>query len=258
LFHPVLDLFYYSLCFSWISVKLPEAELRYLMATLSKDHLDPMEVARTIDHTLLLPTATTQQVDEWCAAADRYHFASVCVNPYQVRRAVERLRGSQTKVSTVIGFPLGTHQPEVKLYEAQMAVDQGAVELEVRINTGFLKDRQTDALHTEIAQIVEATRVPIKAILETALLSDEEKRLAGEICIDAGVQFLKTSTGWTSGATVEDVRLLWEISQGKIGIKASGGIRTLEKALLLLQAGASRLGTSYGLDIMQELQHQES
>lgn len=227
------------------------------MVSLSKDRLDSIDVASTIDHTLLLPTATMQQVDEWCTAADRYHFASVCVNPYQVRRAVELLHASKTKVSTVIGFPLGTHQPEVKLYEAQMAVDQGAVELDVKINIGFLKDRQTDALHTEIAQIVEATQVPIKAILETALLTDEEKKLAGEICIDAGVAFLKTSTGWTTGATVEDVRLLWELSQGKIGVKASGGIRTLEQALLFLQAGATRLGTSYGLDIIQEIENQE-
>ncbi len=216
--------------------------------------ISEVDIAPAIDHTLLTPVATLEQVDAWCVAAEQYRFQTVCVNPCHVKRAVERLHSSKVKVSTVIGFPLGTSTPEAKLYEAQMAVDQGAVELDLKVNLTLLKDQLLDALHAEVAQIVEDTQVPIKAILETSLLSDEEKRVLGNICIDAGVAFLKTSTGWTQGATSEDVRLLWDLSQGKVEVKASGGIRTVEQALDLLKAGATRLGTSYGIDIIKQIQ----
>ncbi len=221
---------------------------------MARFEISEVDIAPAIDHTLLIPTATMEQVDQWCASAESYHFYSVCVHPCHVKRAVERLYHSRVKVTTVVGFPLGTSTAETKLYEAMAAVDHGAAELDVKLNLTLLKDRDTDALHAEIAHIVEETHVPIKAILETALLTDAEKKLLSEICIDAGVAFLKTSTGWTQGATVNDVKMLWELTQGKIGVKASGGIRTVEQALEMLRAGASRLGTSFGIDMMTELQ----
>ena len=142
--------------------------------------------------------------------------------------------------------------PGMKLYEAMAAREAGAQELDVVINVGWLKAGESDRVHAEMAQIVEETGLPIKAILETAVLTDAEKRLAGELCADAGVAFLKTSTGWRGGATVADVKLLWEITRGQVAVKASGGIKTAEGAMALIEAGATRLGTSRGLQLMQE------
>ncbi len=213
--------------------------------------LADLDFPAAIDHSLLAPKATLEQVDQWCEEADRFHFASVCVHPCHVKRAVQHLHGRKIGIGTVIGFPLGTQAPETKLFEAQLAVDQGATELDVRINLSLLQARQFDPLHVEIARIVEETGVPIKAILETTLLTDEEKTLAAEICVDAGVEFLKTSTGWFGGATVADVRQLYALTEGRIKIKAAGGIRTLDQAVDLLQAGATRLGTSYGVALIQ-------
>ena len=153
----------------------------------------------------------------------------------------------------MIGFPSGATTAKTKLYEAQEAAESGADELDVVINLGWLKAQETSALHAEIASIVELTGLPVKAILETTLLSADEKRLAAEVCLDAGVRFLKTSTGWQGGATVEDVTLLRRIGGDRIGIKASGGIRTPEQAIALVQAGANRLGTSRGVDILQQI-----
>jgi deoxyribose-phosphate aldolase len=140
----------------------------------------------------------------------------------------------------------------VKLYEAQEAVENGATELDVVINLGWLKSGQLNDLHRELAEIREETGQTIKAILEMSLLTEEEKRVAAEVCMDAGVAFLKTSTGWAGGATVPDVRLLKEISNDRVGIKASGGIRTIEQALELILAGATRLGTSRSLDLLRQ------
>lgn len=212
-----------------------------------------LNLAEYIDHTLLLPMVTPEQIDQGCEIALRYGFPTFCVPPCYVPRVVERLHGSQVKVSTVVGFPLGTTTAEAKLYEAQLAVEQGCRELDVRINLAWLKAGELDRLHAEIAQLVEETGVCIKAILETALLTEEEKKLAGEICIDAGAAFLMTSTGWMGGATPADVQLLWQLSRGKVGVKASGGIRTVAQAEAMIQAGASRIGTSWGLELMQEL-----
>jgi deoxyribose-phosphate aldolase len=215
------------------------------------------DLASMIDHTLLLPASTVTEVEAWCEQAERFHFLRVCVNPCHVKRAVECLYSSPVEVTTVVGFPLGTSLPEVKLYEAQMAVEQGATELDVKINLTYLKEGNADALHAEVAQIVEETGVPVKAVLETALLTDAEKQLAGEICMDAGAAFLMTSTGWTGGATAEDVRLLAELTRGRIEVKASGGIKTVDWAITLLEAGARRLGTSYGVELMQHLQAEQ-
>ncbi|MEN9203321.1 MAG: deoxyribose-phosphate aldolase [Thermostichus sp. DG_1_6_bins_120] len=212
-----------------------------------------INLAEYIDHTLLLPMVTPEEIDQACEVALRYRFPSLCIPPCYVPRAVERLHGSPVQISTVVGFPLGTTTAEVKLYEGQLAVEQGCRELDVRINLAWLKAGELDRLHAELAQLVEETKVCVKAILETALLTEEEKKLAGEVCIDAGVAFLMTSTGWMGGATVEDVQLLWQLSRGKVAVKASGGIRTLAQAEAMIQAGASRIGTSWGVELMQEL-----
>lgn len=221
-------------------------------AKTTREAAREIDLAPLIDHTLLAPAATTEQILQLCDEADRYGFASVCVYPTHVVAAVERLHGKRPKVCTVIGFPSGATTTKTKLYEAQEAVEQGAAELDVVINLSWLKMGETGPLHAEIAAIVELTGLPVKAILETNLLTRDEKRLAAEVCLDAGVAFLKTSTGWQGGATVEDVKLLRQIGGDRIGIKASGGIRTPEQAIDLVEAGANRLGTSRGPQILQQ------
>ncbi len=210
-----------------------------------------IDLAPLIDHTLLAPAATTEHILKLCDEADRYRFAAVCVYPVHVPTAVERLYDKKVKVCTVIGFPSGATTQRVKLYEAQEAVENGASELDVVINLGWLKMGETNKVHEEIARIVELCDRPVKAILETNILTREEKQLAAEICLDAGVSFLKTSTGWQGGATVEDVKLLRQIGGDRIGIKASGGIRTPEDAIALVEAGATRLGTSRGVELLK-------
>jgi len=211
-----------------------------------------IDIAPLIDHALLNPTATPEQVVRWCEEADRFQFAAVCVYPAYVRQAAELLKGRNPKVCTVIGFPSGATTTAVKLYEAQEAVENGATELDVVINLGLLKVGKTEELHREIAEICQETGQTVKAILETTLLTDAEKRLAAELCMDAGVRFLKTSTGWHGGATVEDVKLLHEVAKEQVGIKASGGIRTIEAAVELVLAGATRLGTSRGPELIRQ------
>ncbi|ARV60015.1 deoxyribose-phosphate aldolase [Nostocales cyanobacterium HT-58-2] len=218
---------------------------------MAADYTD-IDIAPFIDHALLIPTATLEHVEQWCEEADRFHFAAVCVYPTHVRQAAELLHGKQPKVCTVIGFPTGATTSPTKLFEAQEAVENGATELDVVINLGWLKAGKTDDVHREIAQICEETGQTVKAILETNLLTDEEKRLAAEICMDAGAAFLKTSTGWNGGATVEDVRLLKQVSGERVGIKASGGIRSVNQALDLILAGATRLGTSRSVDLLRQ------
>ena len=218
---------------------------------MARDYPD-IDIAPLIDHALLNPTATPEQVEKYCQEADRFQFAAVCVYPVYVRQAADLLHGRAPKVCTVIGFPTGATTPAAKLYEAQEAVENGATELDVVIHLGGLKVGNTNELYREIAQICDETGQTVKAILETALLTDAEKRLAAEICMDAGVQFLKTSTGWHGGATVADVRFLKKVTQGQIGIKAAGGIRTIEQALDLVVAGATRLGTSRGPDLLRQ------
>ena len=205
-----------------------------------------IDIAPLIDHSLLNPTATPKQVEQWCEEADRFKFASVCVYPAYVRLATNYLHGKSPKVCTVIGFPTGGSTSATKLYEAQEAVDNGATELDVVINIGWLKAGKNNDVHDEIAAICDKTDRPVKAILETNLLSDEEKRVAAEICMDAGVAYLKTCTGFAGGATVADVELLKKIGRGQVGVKASGGIRTVDQAIDLIIAGATRLGTSWG------------
>jgi deoxyribose-phosphate aldolase len=218
------------------------------VATYSDSEID---LAQYIDHTLLDPLALPAAIAQLCAEADRFQFPTVCVFPVYVRQAAELLHHKVPKVCTVIGFPTGAHTSQVKLYEAHEATENGASELDVVINLGWLKEGNTNALHREIAEICAATGVTVKAILETTVLTEAEKHLAAEVCLDAGVAFLKTSTGWRGGATVADVKLLRQIGRDRIGIKASGGIRTVEQALALIAAGATRLGTSYGVDLIR-------
>ncbi len=214
--------------------------------------LNNIDLASFIDHALLMPTATVEQVAQWCDEADRYRFASVCVYPVHVRQAANLLHNKKPKVCTVVGFPSGATTSTTKLYEAQEAIENGATELDVVMNLGWLKAGNFDNVHRELAEIREATGQPIKVILEMSLLSEAEKRTAAEIALDAGAAFLKTSTGWHGGATVADVRLLKELSQDKVGIKASGGIRSVEQAIELILAGATRLGTSRSVDLLRQ------
>ena len=202
-----------------------------------------------IDYALLDPAASDEQVDRVCDEADRLGFASVCLYPCNVRRARERLLKSRVEICAVIGFPSGATTSAVKLYEAMEAVENGATELDVVINLGWLKTGQTNLLHQDIAQICEESGKPVKAILELSLLTPDEQELAVEVCMDAGVAFLKTGTGWAGSATVEMVKFLKEISNGKVGVKASGGIRTREQAIAMINAGANRIGTSHGVAI---------
>lgn len=218
---------------------------------MAADYSD-IDIAPLIDHTLLNPLATPEQIEKLCQEADRYQFAAVCVYPCYVRLAAELLQRKNPKICTVIGFPSGANTSATKLYEAREAVENGATELDVVINLGWLKIGKTEEVHREIAQICEETGVTVKAILETTLLTDAEKRLAAELCMDAGVTFLKTSTGWNGGATVVDVKSLYELAKERVGIKASGGILKIEQALDLVVAGATRLGTSRGVDLLRQ------
>ncbi|MBD2196637.1 MULTISPECIES: deoxyribose-phosphate aldolase [Calothrix] len=218
---------------------------------MAADYPD-IDIAPFIDHALLTPTATPEQVEQWCEEADRFHFAAVCLHPTYVKQAAELLHGKNPKVCTVIGFPTGATTSVVKLYEAQEAVENGATELDVVINLGWLKAGKTEAVHREIAEICEETGQTVKVILETNLLTDAEKKIAAEIAMEAGAAFLKTSTGWNGGATISDVRLLKEIARERVGIKASGGIRTVNQAIELILAGATRLGTSRGVDLIRQ------
>ncbi|MEA5533558.1 deoxyribose-phosphate aldolase [Crocosphaera sp. XPORK-15E] len=211
-----------------------------------------IDIATYIDHSLLNPTATPQEVEQCCEEAQRYGFPTVCVYPSAVNQAAKLLHGKKIAVCTVIGFPTGATTSAVKLYEAQEATENGATELDVMINLGYVKAGQSEAIYHEISAICEATGQIIKVILETSLLTETEKRLAAEICMDAGADYLKTSTGWFGGATIADVLYLKQVSKGQVRIKASGGIRTYDQAIALIEAGANRLGTSRGVDLVKQ------
>ncbi len=214
--------------------------------------INEIDLAKYIDHSLLKPSAIADEVAKCCEEALKYNFPAVCVYPSAVKQARDILHNKRVEICTVIGFPTGANTSAVKLYEAQEAVENGATELDVVINLGWLKYGQSEPIYREIAAICSSTGKTVKAILETAVLTDAEKKLAAEICMDAGVAYLKTSTGWFGGATVKDVKLLQEISEGRVRIKASGGIRTVSQARELIVAGATRLGTSRGVDLIRQ------
>jgi deoxyribose-phosphate aldolase len=210
------------------------------------------ELARCIDYTLLKPGTKPLNIERLCISADSYQFAAVCVNPIYVEIAANKLKDSSVKVCTVIGFPLGATLPEVKAFETQEAVRRGAEELDMVMNIGALRNQQYAMVREDIEAVVDASHgYLVKVILETGLLTDSEKRQACILAKESGAHFVKTSTGFgPSGATVEDIRLMQEMVGESMGVKASGGIRTFEAALRLIEAGATRLGASAGVDII--------
>ncbi len=207
-------------------------------------------LASYIDHTLLKPVATKADILKLCDEAKQYHFASVCVNPCWVPLCAEVLKGSGVNVCTVIGFPLGANTSEIKAQEAALAIKQGATEVDMVINIGALKEGNTDYVYQDILAVRKASEGKIlKVIIETSYLTDEEKKTVCKLAAKAGADFVKTSTGFSSaGAKAEDVKLMKEASG--IKVKASGGVRTKEDALKMLEAGASRLGASAGIQIV--------
>ncbi|MED4229328.1 deoxyribose-phosphate aldolase [Neobacillus cucumis] len=211
-------------------------------------------IAQMIDHTLLKADATEAEVRKLLEEAKQFKFASVCLNPTWVKTAAEFLKCCpEVKVCTVIGFPLGATTSEVKAFETKNAIDNGATEVDMVINIGALKDGQYDVVEKDIKAVVDAAKgkALTKVIIETCLLTEEEKVKACELAVKAGADFVKTSTGFsTGGATVEDVALMRKIVGPKIGVKASGGVRSLEDAEAVMKAGANRIGASSGVKIM--------
>jgi deoxyribose-phosphate aldolase len=217
--------------------------------------LTAVELAAYIDHTLLKPDALRAQIEQLCAEAREHNFFSVCVNGAWVADARHFLDGSDVKVASVVGFPLGAMAGDVKRYETEVAVDDGAHEIDVVLNIARLKAGDDKYVFREICDVVEAAdERTVKVILETCLLTDAEKVRACKLVVDSGAQFVKTSTGFsTAGATIADVKLLRETVGPKFGVKASGGIRDAQTALAMIAAGATRLGTSSGLAIVKGL-----
>lgn len=211
-------------------------------------------LASYIDHTILKPDATEGKVRELCEEAKKYHFASVCVNLTNVPICAELLAGSDVMVCCVVGFPLGAVTPEVKAYETKRAVELGAQEVDMVINIGQAKDHKWDAVKEDIAAVVEAAKgkAHVKVIIEACLLTDAEKVEACRMAKEAGADFVKTSTGFsTGGATPEDVALMRKTVGPEIGVKAAGGIRDYESAMKVINAGANRIGTSNGIAIVE-------
>jgi deoxyribose-phosphate aldolase len=213
------------------------------------------KIAAAIDHTLLKPEATKEEVTFLCAEAAKYGFASVCINPFWVSLCAKLLQGHAPAVCTVVGFPLGANRPETKAEEARRAIQDGATEIDMVLNVGALKSGMIDAVEQDIRAVREAcSGVILKVILETALLNDEQKVAACEASKRAGADFVKTSTGFsTGGATAGDVALMRRIVGDKMGVKASGGVRTRKDATLMMNAGASRIGASASVKIVNEL-----
>ena len=212
-----------------------------------------MDISKYIDHTLLKPDASAEDIRRLCAEAREHGFMSVCVNPSRVALAKKELRGSGVRICCVIGFPLGASLSTVKAYEARSAVVDGADEVDMVINIGAVKDGNWELVESDIRAVVLASRgwALVKVIIETCLLTDEEKVKACEAAMRAGADFVKTSTGFsTGGANVHDVALMRSVVGDKLGVKASGGVRTPEDAKALIEAGASRLGTSNGIKLL--------
>ncbi|MCS6940903.1 MAG: deoxyribose-phosphate aldolase [Roseiflexaceae bacterium] len=220
-----------------------------------------MDIARIIDHTLLKPDATPQQIAQLCMEAREYGFAAVCVNPVHVAQAATLLAGSATIVCSVAGFPLGANGTAAKVFETRQAIADGAREIDMVISIGHLKAGDDDHVRNDIRNVVEAAHAGgalCKVIIETALLTDDEKRRACLLAVEAGADFVKTSTGFASGgATVEDVALMRAVVGERARIKAAGGIRTLADARAMIAAGADRIGTSSGVAIVREKMSQK-
>jgi len=221
-----------------------------------------LEIAGFIDHTLLKPEATTSQIKILCQEALTHHFAAVCVNSTHTALAAQQLAGSNIKVCTVVGFPLGASLTIVKAFEARQAIAAGASEIDMVINIGALKERNDSLVQQDIAAVVDACHQAgaiCKVIIETALLTEEEKRRACQLAVQAHADFVKTSTGFSSGgATPEDVALMRQVVGSQVGVKAAGGMRSLADAQAMIAAGATRLGTSAGVNIVTAVKVAES
>jgi deoxyribose-phosphate aldolase len=211
-------------------------------------------IANLIDHTALKPDTTKAQIETLCREAKEYQFASVCVNPTWVKLAAELLiEAEPVKVCTVIGFPLGASTPEVKAFETTNAIENGATEVDMVINIAALKDKNDELVERDIRAVVDAAKgkALTKVIIETSLLTDDEKIRACELAVKAGTDYVKTSTGFsTGGATVEDIALMRKTVGPDIGVKASGGVRDLAGAKAMVEAGATRIGASAGVSIV--------
>ncbi len=214
------------------------------------------KILSMIDHTLLKADASREMIVKLCNEAVEHSFGQICVNPYQVSYCKELLKGSDVKIATVVGFPLGANSKEIKALEAKDAIDNGAHEIDMVINIGAMKDKDFDSVRSDIEAVVNTSHpnAIVKVIIETCLLTEEEKEIACQLSMEAGADFVKTSTGFsTGGATVEDIKLMKRIVGDKLGIKASGGVRDLNAAKEMIDAGATRLGTSSGVKIAEEL-----
>lgn len=216
--------------------------------------MDKQQLAKMIDHTILKPEADKASIEKICKEALEYNFASVCINPTNVELAAKLLKGSEVKVCTVIGFPLGANTMEVKAFETKDAIAKGADEVDMVINIGRLKDKDYEYVEKDIKAVVDAAdkKAVTKVIIETCLLTEEEKVKACELAKKAGADFVKTSTGFsTGGATPEDIKLMRETVGPDMGVKASGGVRSIEDAEAVIKNGATRIGASASIDICE-------
>jgi deoxyribose-phosphate aldolase len=249
-------------CNQWCAEKCSRKTRKVVEAGASRisagAEVGPIEadIARLIDHTLLKPDATRDEIRKICLEALKYGFASVCVNPWNVSQAAELLRGSEVRVCTVVGFPLGATLPQVKMFEAEEAIKLGAQEIDMVINIGALKSKLEEAVEADIRGVADASHrggAVCKVILETGLLTTEEKVRGSLAAKIAGADFVKTSTGFgAGGATAEDVRLLRAVVGGELGVKASGGVRSLEDVQKMVEAGATRIGASASVKILEQ------
>lgn len=248
-------------CATWV-LRAPGLASAFRRKLVSFNLDTPRAIASLIDHTLLKPEAAQNDVSRVCAEACQFGFASVCINPCWVPFVAELLAGSRVKVCTVIGFPLGANETAGKLCEADLALSHGARELDMVQNIGALRSQEFDSLRSEIAELAQLSHsrgAILKVILETCLLTDDEKITACRLAVEAHADFVKTSTGFsTSGATIGDVKLMRETVGDALGVKASGGIRTLEALRQMVAAGATRIGTSSGVSILAALTAPES
>lgn len=211
-------------------------------------------LAKYIDHTLLKPESTKKQIDKIIEEAIQYEFASVCINPTWVAHCYERLKNTSVKVCTVIGFPLGATSTETKVFETMQAIKDGATEVDMVINIGELKSGNLEKVKNDIVAVVQATKgdALTKVIIETSLLTDEEKITACKLAKEADANYVKTSTGFSNGgATIEDIRLMRETVGPDMGVKASGGVRDLQTMKAMIEAGATRIGASAGVEILK-------
>ena len=216
--------------------------------------MNKAQIAKMIDHTILKAEATESEIIKLCKEAIHYNFASVCVNPSMVPVAAKELKGTHVKVCTVIGFPLGATTTEVKAFETKDVIEKGATEVDMVINVGKLKERNLEYVKNDIKAVVEAAKgkALTKVIIETCLLTEEEKIIACRLSKEAGSDFVKTSTGFsTGGATVEDIKLMRETVGPEMGVKASGGVRSKKDALAMIENGATRIGASASISICE-------